>query len=285
MIIMRKKVFKLLVIILILAVALSGSVEISNFVLTVDDYDFTFKKLPAAFDGYKIVQISDLHNEQFGEKNKRLLRKIEKLEPDIVVMTGDMVDSENFDFSPFYELSRTLAAKYPVYYILGNHEQWLEEDVMLKMLAELKTTGVRILDNEKVGLKKGGSAINLYGIGYYLNYFTNKNEIITVESLEKKVGKVDSEKVNILLAHDPGRFVVYSEWGADITLSGHNHGGAVRLPFIGGVLSANMTFFPEYDAGLFESESHSMVVSRGLGGLRYLNCPSLVLITLHTDVN
>lgn len=264
---------------------------ISNTLITTSHYSIRSAKLPAAFDGYKIVQLSDLHNKAFGEDNERLLKKIAAEEPDIIVMTGDMTDDLGPANQVFLNLAQKLVESYPVYYIVGNHEQNFDQAGLENLCATLREMGLVVLDNQMVRLEKDGQSIHLYGMWFNLRYYRDLTSqdsadyYFDLKHMEEILGYCDREAYNILLTHNPVYFDTYCEWGADLTLSGHIHGGMIRIPFKGGLFSPEKELFPEYDAGLFTKGEQAMIVSRGLGngtiGFRFWNCPDLVSITLH----
>lgn len=261
--------------------------------LEVTKYVVENKKVPKKFDGYNIVQISDLHSKLFGENNKKLIQKIKSLNPDIVVVTGDLIDGENNNYNVALDFMKEISKLYRVYYIIGNHEQ---KSLIKKYKDEYKDYFNKLhqidfvnLDNNKVEIVKGESNINLYGLtvpySCYKYLFDNQETTsIDINFLEEKLGKVDREQFNILLAHTPFYFDEYEKWGADLTLCGHVHGGIVRLPLVGGLLSPDRKFFPKYDLGEYTKNKSTMIVSKGLGGSKVLirvNCkPEIVNIKL-----
>lgn len=261
--------------------------------LEVTRYVVENKKVPKEFDGYNIVQISDLHSKLFGENNKKLIQKIKSLNPDIVVVTGDLIDGENNNYNVALDFMKEISKLYRVYYIIGNHEQ---KSLIKKYKDEYKDYFNKLhqidfvnLDNNKVEIVKGDSNINLYGLtvpySCYKYLFDNQETTsIDIDFLEEKLGKVDREQFNILLAHTPFYFDEYEKWGADLTLCGHVHGGIVRLPIVGGLLSPDRKFFPKYDLGEYTKNKSTMIVSKGLGGSKVLirvNCkPEIVNIKL-----
>ena len=261
--------------------------------LEVTKYVVENKKVPKEFDGYNIVQISDLHSKLFGENNKKLRQKIKSLNPDIVVVTGDLIDGENNNYNVALDFMKEISKLYRVYYIIGNHEQ---KSLIKKYKDEYKDYFNKLhqidfvnLDNNKVEIVKGDSNINLYGLtvpySCYKYLFDNQETTsIDIDFLEEKLGKVDREQFNILLAHTPFYFDEYEKWGADLTLCGHVHGGIVRLPLVGGLLSPDRKFFPKYDLGEYTKNKSTMIVSKGLGGSKVLirvNCkPEIVNIKL-----
>ena len=261
--------------------------------LEVTKYVVENKKVPKEFDGYNIVQISDLHSKLFGENNKKLIQKIKSLNPDIVVVTGDLIDGENNNYNVALDFMKEISKLYRVYYIIGNNEQ---KSLIKKYKDEYKDYFNKLhqidfvnLDNNKVEIVKGDSNINLYGLtvpySCYKYLFDNQETTsIDINFLEEKLGKVDREQFNILLAHTPFYFDEYEKWGADLTLCGHVHGGIVRLPLVGGLLSPDRKFFPKYDLGEYIKNKSTMIVSKGLGGSKVLirvNCkPEIVNIKL-----
>lgn len=275
----------------ILTALILSTVIISNKYLTVTDYEINIKNLPSGFDNYKIALITDLHSSSFGKDNKALLKKLKKEKPDIVLLGGDMISTSDTDYSVFFSLAKKLADLYPTYYVLGNHEQALEEKKLSYICQNIKSMGIKMLDNERVVLKKGSHTINLYGMWFNLRFYADRSEdsnpqsqyYFDIDTMNDIIGK-KQKGVNILLTHNPVYFDTYEKWGADLTLSGHIHGGMVRLPFLGGICSPEKTFFPLYDEGVFEINNSKMIVSRGLGngdmGFRFLNCPELVIVTL-----
>ncbi|MBU5484069.1 metallophosphoesterase [Clostridium sp. MSJ-11] len=269
--------------------------------LEVSEYKISSDKIGNEFDGFKIVQLSDLHSKEFGKNNSTLIKKIKKLNPDIIVTTGDMYNSTNDDGEVFYNLAKELSKDYKIYYIVGNHEQISEvrreESEVSKennYIESLKELGVTVLDNDKVEIEREGKKINLYGLEIPLRFYKDKNTATysgdkpyDKSNVEKAIGKASEEDFNILLAHNPIYFPVYSSWGADLTLSGHTHGGIIRIPFKGGLLSPERTFFPKYDGGEFELDESKLIVNRGLGNdtikLRIFNRPEISVITLKSS--
>lgn len=268
---------------------------ISNSFLCVTKVTIKDKKIPASFDGYKIVQLSDLHDKSFGKDNSRLIRIIKKQNPDIIVLTGDMVNSSDTDFQSLYSFSEQLVNICPVYYIVGNHEQMLSFQLYKQMINKLREIGINVLDNEKTTLSKSSEKIYLYGMWFNLRYYRNLSNLsveaqdyyLTEDKIEQLLGRAKTSNYNILLTHNPVYFDTYSSWGADLTLSGHLHGGMIRIPFKGGLLSPEVKFFPEYDAGIFENNGNKMFVSRGLGngtfGARFFNIPEIGVIILEKE--
>ncbi|MEH6949342.1 metallophosphoesterase [Bacillus sp. JJ634] len=255
-------------------------ISVSNKAVHLED-------LPEEFDSFKVVQLSDLHNKEFGEGNKRLVNKINKIEPDIIIITGDMLNNSHDianNGEVLKKLLENLNNKYPIYYVTGEHEEGLYYEDRNKYQKEgtkeayeekLNKLGVTVLNDEQTTITRQDAEINLYGLKEHLS-----GEI----QIKERLGKTNEEEVNILLTHRPFYFEEYAEWGADLVFTGDTHGGMIRIPFLGGVFSTEEFFFLEYDAGLFQEENSTMVVNRGLGNypipLRINNRPEIVVITL-----
>jgi predicted MPP superfamily phosphohydrolase len=262
---------------------------ISNNSLAVDRIAIHSGKIPHSFDGFRIAHISDMHCSSFGQGNERLLHKIKMQYPDIVVITGDMVEDENSDFVSLFNLIEKLALKYPVYYVVGNHELRLSEDVYNSMMSQLSLCGATVLNNNSAAIKRNDDKIIITGLCNSLCFYASKEQggeftPMTLEEMTEMVGEADTAHFNILLVHSPFSFDVYSEWGADLTLSGHVHGGMIRLPKFGGIFSPDFTYFPEFQGGLYDDGRNYMVVNKGLGSakipVRFLNRPEISVITL-----
>lgn len=263
-----------------------NKIEIANY--TIEN-----KKIPKEFDGYVILQISDLHNKSFGKNNYQLISKIEQINPDVIFITGDIIDGENKNYQVALNLLNDLIRKYNVYYISGNHEQKAlikkYKDIYVEYFKQLEKIPAVYLDNDMIQIKKGNSHINLYGLTIpfrYYKYLFDKDKSTDLEEgfLQKNLPSINRKEYNILLAHTPLYFDEYEKWGADLILAGHVHGGIIRLPYVGGLLSPNRHFFPKYDLGRYDKNNSSMIVTKGLGGSKVLvriNCkPEIVKITL-----
>ena len=265
---------------------------ISFFKIDIAKYEVVSNKIPKEFDGFKILQLSDLHNRKFNEGNKKLIKKIEDQAPDIIVITGDMVSSNSKGFNAFFDVIKGIDDKYPVYYIFGNHEQRLPLEKQASIVRKLKEYGVKILDNDVEFISKGENYIQIYGLQqnliYYNNYFKSKKRYhYEKKDIENIFSMIDDKKFNILLAHNPLYFETYEAWGADLIFSGHVHGGIVKIPFVGGLLSPERKFFPKYSGGEYSINDSKMVVSRGLGystvNLRVFNNPEMCVVELKSE--
>jgi len=281
--------FIILIIVFIITVAVFISTIIGCFAIDVTKYSVSSEKIPNAFDGYKILQLSDLHNVSLGKNNTRLLKKIEKIKPDIIVMTGDMINTNSKNYNNFFSFTKEIANKYTCYYIMGNHEMRLSGQKQLDILYKLTALGVNVLNNNETTILKDNELIHIYGlhqpITTYKNALKNKIETdFTLDNMNQIFPVIDTSSFNILLSHSPFDFDVFEKWGADLVLAGHVHGGLIRLPFVGGILSPERTFFPKYDSGEFIINDSKMIVSRGLGNgtinLRLFNNPEICVIEL-----
>ncbi|MDF2820024.1 MAG: metallophosphoesterase [Clostridiales bacterium] len=263
--------------------------------IKISKYTVTSTNLPAAFNGVKILVLSDLHSREFGKDSKYLIKKINDAKPDYIVTTGDMMSSWDQNADVFLLLLDKLDNKYPLYFIYGNHEIANEYAYGegSTFADELEIRGVTVLNNEKIVLVRDNEKINIYGLNQPLwAYSAAKTEHTPKFSkleIVKRIGTANLDEFNILLAHTPTKLDAYSEWGADLVLSGHMHGGMIQVPFIGGLLSPEVELFPKYDKGYFISNETHMILSAGLGNgvfpLRILNKPELCLVTLKVKNN
>lgn len=271
------------------AASAAGFVLYENYTLETERFVVSSPRIPGEFDGFRILQLSDFHCKSFGGKNQYLYRKIDEIAPDMIVMTGDMVSREAQSLDPFLRLCKYLGRRYSVYYTIGNHELDLSDRTLEAMFAALRGYGITILSNERAAISRGGASINLYGMWYSLHYYKNKynnyRKHLKFDQAEmiRLMGNCDASRYSILLAHNPLDFEVYSHWGADLTFSGHIHGGVIRLGRYGGLLSPGRRLFPEYFAGEYQNKNGTLLVSRGLGGPRLLNRPHLLVATLKSD--
>lgn len=270
----KKQLIKLGAVALILAWVIWGNVTVKLNTLTILD-----EELPAAFDGYKIAQVSDLHNAEFGKDNSVLRGMLERQAPDIIVITGDMVDSNHMDVDVAIEFAQDIVNIAPCYYITGNHEAWLETEYD-RLEAGLINAGVMVLHDEAVVLEKEGECIQLIGMDDPTFRYCHERPPFSSTLQELK----DDMAFTVLLSHRPELFDAYVQAGIDVVFSGHAHGGQFRIPFAGGLVAPDQGVFPEYDAGIYTEGTTTMVVSRGIGNsiipVRINNCPELIVVEL-----
>ncbi len=244
------------------------------------------ENLPTSFKGLRILHISDLHKAQFGRDNIQIVEQTEKLRPHIIIITGDLMSRNELNLDRKIRLAEKLVNIAPVYFCVGNHEIYSPE-VCSKFCGSLKGVGVHILRNNNTRLIRGNDFINIYGIDLPIKFYKNPDGSYTnlpqveFELIYQLLGR-KKDGFTLLLAHSPFEFEKYAQWGADLVASGHVHGGVVRLPLVGGVLSPERKFMPKYTKGIYKSRSgkSQLLVSAGLGKFRIMNTSELVVYTL-----
>ena len=255
-----------------------------NTALMVSTVTVSSNRIPTAFNGFLIAQVSDLHNAVFGENNAELLQILSECKPNIIVVTGDLVDAEHTDIDVALDFAKEAAQIAGTYYVTGNHEGSLSQYDELK--TGLESMGVVVLEDTSMQLEYNGEKVTLIGLSD--PSFTLKGNMLgevpamVDTKLRGLIG--DKDDYTILLSHRPELFETYVNCGVDIVLSGHAHGGQFRLPFIGGLVAPNQGLFPKYDSGLYTKGDTNMIVCRGLGNsiipIRFNNRPEIVLLEL-----
>lgn len=276
-----------LFIIVILGVFLLWVCMFDTHRFVVSKHTFTSAKIKKPL---KFVMLSDLHGWQYGRDNKLLLEAIYKLAPDGILISGDMITALKTTKTDKVEaFLAALKEKYPIYYANGNHEQKIKlfperyGDLAERYAESLKRIEVKPLINEKVLLEDAGVAI--YGLEMDHGYYKRMANI-TMETayLDEILGNRDEKYFSVLLAHNPDYFKTYSDWGAELVLSGHVHGGIARLPFLGGVIAPSLKLFPKYDGGVYHERESTMILGRGIGthspNVRFFNPGELVVVDL-----
>lgn len=256
-----------------------------NTALMVSTISISSSHIPAAFSGFRIAQVSDLHNAEFGRNNAELLSLLSESRPDIIVITGDLIDANHTDVGIALGFVQESVRIAPTYYVTGNHEAASPQYDTLK--AGLEAAGIIVLEDETVYIEQGGETISLLGLAD--PDFTIRGdmfgEVPAMVSTKLRNLVEDESRYTILLSHRPELFETYVDGGIDLVFSGHAHGGQFRLPFIGGLVAPNQGLFPKYDAGLYTDGNTSMVVSRGIGNsiipFRFNNRPEIVLVELN----
>lgn len=279
----KKKLMIVLAVVAALLIALIAWIAWGNTALELNTYTITSEDLPDAFNGYRIAHVSDLHNAEMGNGNKKLLAMLRDAEPDIIAITGDLLDSRNTDVAVALAFAEEAVQIAPCYYVTGNHEARVSEYDELK--TGLESAGVVVLENERFEIELSGEAITLMGVddpSFNTDYLFGDDA--TVISTKLAEIATDEDGFTVLLSHRPELFNVYVECGMDLVLSGHAHGGQFRLPFVGGLVAPNQGFFPEYDSGLYSEGDTNMIVSRGIGNsivpFRFNNRPEVILVEL-----
>ena len=255
---------------------LTGWVLWANTAVELNEITVSSKTLPGSFEGYRIAQISDLHNAEIGKENGDLLSLLREAQPDLIALTGDLIDAKKTDVQTALAFVREAVKIAPCYYVTGNHEA-NNRSAYGELKAGLISLGVRVLEDEGVLLERSGETVTLFGV----------HDPFLSPDFEGALERLPSEEYTVLLSHRPEFMSLYAEAGADLVLSGHSHGGQFRLPFVWGVIAPGQGWFPKYDAGLYTEGETRMVVSRGIGNsivpLRINNRPEIVLIRLEKE--
>ena len=278
----KKKIICVLVgILLVLIVWIAWG----NTALELNTYTICNRELPDAFDGYRVAQVSDLHNAEFSDGNQRLLDMLREAEPDMIAITGDLIDSRKTNIAVALAFAKEAVKIAPCYYVSGNHEARVSEYRELK--TGLEAAGVTVLDDARVEIEIFGKSITVIGVNdpsFHADYLTSDAAV-----MDRKLSELSSEDAGftILLSHRPELFDTYAAHDMDLVLTGHAHGGQFRLPLIGGLIAPNQGLFPKYDDGLYSEGNTNMIVSRGLGNsiipFRFNNRPEVVLIELKSQ--
>lgn len=279
---MRKNTIILIIFIIVSIIFL----YLQNNMIEVTKLKLEFENLPKGFYGYKIVHLSDLQGKTFRQNNIPLISKIKNAKPDLIVISGDLINADYFDEEQIIKLMTNLNEIAPVYYITGNHE--LASRDFPTLSKKLIKKNINFLKNSNVIIKKNGDVINLAGIDDPIDtkiYRNNSNKKTLTKELEKALSKDSIPRFTILLSHRPEQFTLYSNYNIDLIFSGHAHGGQIRLPIVGGILSPNQGFFPKYTVGKYSMKNSTMIVSRGLGNgtfpIRLFNRPEIVIVNLY----
>lgn len=269
-------------IILLILWLIWGNTALMTSEITVQD-----ARIPASFDGFRIAHVSDIHDASFGEDNAALIDLLTNLAPDIIVITGDLIDSNRTDIDAAISFAQHATNIAPVYYVTGNHEGALMEYWLLR--EGMEQCGVHILSDKAETIEIGDEVISIIGLDDP-NFATREDIALGFDAMiQRKLNAlVTTDNYSVLLAHRPEYIDAYSACGVNLVLSGHAHGGQVRVPFIGGLIAPGQGLFPKYDSGLYTRAGTAMIVSRGLGNsvfpLRVNNRPEVVLITLKNAV-
>ncbi len=239
-------------------------------------YTAALPGLPEELEGLTLVQVSDLHSKRMGEGQEVLLNTISQAKPDVILLTGDLVDGRHPELEPALELARGAAALAPTYYVTGNHETSLPRKTLEQIENGLEAEGVVLLDNrtEELSLPGGGTMV-LTGLS---------DDNLGDGTLERLRASWPEDAVTVLLAHEPQYIENYAASGVALAFCGHAHGGQIRLPLVGGMFAPGQGVLPKYTAGIYQMGETQMVVSRGIGGSlfpqRVWNRPEVVAVTL-----
>lgn len=255
--------------------------------LKVTQYTVKCHNLPESFCGKKILLLSDLHKKRYGDNFNNLMNSVISAEPDYIFFTGDLYSKDEKDMTPKISLMKRLKKTAPLFYVAGNHEI-RNMDNFEALCLKMEQIGINVLRNKKVRIYNGNEYINIYGTQLPISCYINKNGTynnlrrITADDMRKLLGSTDKNECNFLLSHNPFFFESYAQWGADVVFSGHCHGGIIRLPFIGGLLSPERILFPKYTKGIYTAKNKctKMVLTSGLGKFRLNNPSEIVVCTL-----
>ena len=266
-------------------ILLVGWVLWGNLTIGITYYEIISNKLSVTFEGYKIAQISDFHNAQFGDHNARIVQLLAKEQPDIIVITGDLIDSNRTDIDVAVDFLAQAMQIAPCYYVTGNHEAWIGSDYQ-QLEDGMVAAGVKVLHDEVISINKNGDSMQLIGLDD--PDFVDVGKTVQESILKTKLGDLElKEGFRILLSHRPELFDAYTSTNMDLVLSGHAHGGQFRVPFIGGIVAPDQGLLPKYDAGVFTENGTTMVVSRGVGNsiipIRLNNRPEIVIVKLKSE--
>lgn len=266
-----------LIILALIAAAAAFLIKDSREDLEISRYEVASQKLPESFDGFKIVQLSDLHGAEFGEDGIGLVEKVKELEPDIIALTGDFVTDEG-DLAAVKKLAGRLTELCPVYFVSGNHE--FGSGLAVKVRNILERAGVKYLSNEYLTISRGEDEILLGGVEDPLAYA----DMLSPDELAQKMNDAAPDAFKILLGHRNYWMTEYPELPVDLIFCGHAHGGLIRIPGVGGLIGTDRRLFPDFDAGEYNNGRYTLIVSRGLGNSvpipRVFNRPEIVCVEL-----
>ena len=287
------EILSILIVVCLIVICIISYIENRRLVIT--RYQIHDVSIPKAFQGFHIVQLSDLHNATFGKHNEELIRKIKDLQPDIILITGDMIIGKpGKDVTFAADTMNALTEIAPVYFSMGNHELRASiytdtyQDMWERFEKRLSPV-IHVLRDQVTTLVKNDSQIYLYGLSLTPMFYKRMIRTPMSEAyLTSLFGSCNHEEYHIFMAHNPDYFKEYADWGANLTFSGHVHGGMIRLPLLGGALSPMIHFFPKYDKGLFEYSNKYMILSGGLGNhtfkFRVNNLPEIISVTLSQEM-
>ena len=257
----------------------------NNSIVT-SEYTISSDKVPHNFNGFKIVQLSDLHSKSFGNDQSDLVNKVKKSQADLILFTGDLIDSNRYNEESSLILMEKLVEIAPVYYVTGNHEWWSGQFNTLE--DQLKNIGVHVMRNTSEEMTIETDSIQMIGMDDPANGKESDGERSKIEeNMTKSIEKIkEDDDFQILLSHRPELLSLYSEYEFDVVFSGHAHGGQFRLPFVGGLIAPDQGLFPKYTSGKYKLDNTTMIVNRGLGNsiipIRIFNRPEIVVVTLKT---
>lgn len=269
----------------IILVIVTFAIYKGNTTVEMSYHEVDFNRLPASFDGYKIVQLSDLHDSLFGENHSNVVDEIKKVSPQAIFITGDFIDRNRYDLEQSLLIVKELQDVAPIYYVTGNHEIATNDVDHIK--ESLREFGVRVLTDEADVIRsREGETIAIGGVEDPLES-SLEDDVAVHQSITRAFESVSEDVFKMLLSHRPEQFETYATNQIDLTFSGHAHGGQFRIPGFGGLLSPGQGFFPKLTSGVHEKDSSQLVISRGLGNsimpVRIFNKPEIVTVTLRRN--
>ena len=286
---LMRKLSRRVKVMIILALLIIGCIILSiwqNNSIVISKFDYNSFIISEEFNNFKIVHISDLHNKVFGKEQDKLIEKVEALEPDIIVITGDLIDRRRYNLEKSMYFINSAVEIAPVYYVSGNHEAWSGR--FSEIEERLIESSVKIIDDSETEIRRENSSIKLLGLSdpdFLTSDYIDGTDTSKLE--ENLIRLSEGEEFKILLSHRPELFELYSDNNIDMIFSGHAHGGQIRFPLIGGLIAPDQGLFPKYTAGSYTNNTSTMYVSRGLGNslfpVRVFNRPEIISVTLKSD--
>lgn len=293
----RSKTMIKITIIFLVLLALALFLNWSNKLLVVTRYTFQSRQVPRGFDGFRIVQVSDLQSEYFGREQRNLLDAVRRSKPDIIVFTGDLVDRNHTDYEASLTAMEGLSQIAPVCYVNGNHELALPEKNISQMYDTMGGMGVSLLFNRVQLVERGGDRLYVIGLAEEVILSSKErgqetgkafDESLIDDTLEPLLAQVKEEDMTVLLVHEPQLLAAYANRRTDLIFAGHAHGGQIRLPFTEGLFAPGQGVLPKLTSGVHREGNSSMVISRGLGNsvfpFRIFNQPEIVVVDLKRSV-
>jgi predicted MPP superfamily phosphohydrolase len=276
----KKRTHTGLIIFLLITLLLGFLVYDSNTRITTNNYTLCYDNLPASFNGYRIAQLTDIHAADFGDGYTGLADIVRKARPNIIVITGDLIDCPG-DVASVEPLIKKLAGIAPVYYVTGNHE-WAS-GALRELFDMLGGHGVTVLRNEYINLTVGDESIVLAGV----DDPNGPKDMKTPEALVSEIRGREGDAFLVLLAHRNNQLDRFAALGVELVFCGHAHGGVIRLPFVGGLIGPSLEWFPDYTSGVYSEGGTMMLVSRGIGNRtgipRFLNSPQVLVAVLRQN--
>lgn len=248
-----------------------------NFTMKITNKSIIDKNIPSEFNGYRILQISDFYNKNFHKKDY-FIKKVGKTNPDIIFITGDIINSRNPNYDIVEKMLINIVKIAPVYYVTGNHESRLED--FPSFFKKMEKIGINILNDDFKIIKRKNDELNIIGVNDPM-YFGEKHLYSKLEEYKEK------NKYNILLSHRPELFENYVKHGMNLVFTGHTHGGQIRIPFLGAVFAPNQGIFPKYAEGIHKKEDTNMIINKGIGSslipIRIFNRAEIVVLTIFNE--